>query len=144
MKSFGYSIRDSAIARFTTAMLVSLLVTSATFSPLLMQSVASSPLPQELAQPQALPLPQPGPQTHSQPPSTEYPDPEPCHGVCNNILDPSIFYEEGMYWRFSTSDNISVATAPSLEGPWKFQGSLLPQGTSIFVRPDQHVWVSSL
>ena len=73
-----------------------------------------------------------------------YPDPSPCAGNCSHIHDPSIFYENGTYWRFSTSGNIAVATAPSLKGPWKYQGPLLSEGTKIRVTSDQDIWVSTV
>jgi arabinan endo-1,5-alpha-L-arabinosidase len=72
-----------------------------------------------------------------------YPLPEPCHGNCSWIHDPSIWYEDGTYWRFSTSGNIAIATAPSLGGPWRYEGALLHNGTSIFVSDGQDIWVSA-
>ncbi|KAF1850525.1 glycoside hydrolase family 43 protein [Cucurbitaria berberidis CBS 394.84] len=129
-------LRDSAIARFTSAMLISLAITSATFLPFLLQGALASP-PQ--------PHPKPDPQAHDQAPiSGYYPEPEPCHGDCTGIHDPSMFYEDGVYWRFSTSGNISVASALSLSGPWHYRGALLSDGTSIFIREDQDIWAPSI
>jgi arabinan endo-1,5-alpha-L-arabinosidase len=71
-----------------------------------------------------------------------YPNPEPCHGNCSWIHDPSIFYDDGTYWRFSTSGNIAMATASSLEGPWEYRGALLHNGTKIHVADDQDIWAS--
>jgi hypothetical protein len=73
--------------------------------------------------------------------SAMHPQPRPCHGNCSWIHDPSILYDNGIYWRFSTSGNIAVATAPFLEGPWVYRGALLPNGTSIYLRDDQDIWV---
>ncbi|KAJ4364526.1 hypothetical protein N0V83_009121 [Neocucurbitaria cava] len=55
-----------------------------------------------------------------------------------------IIYEDGVYWRFTTSGNVSIATAPSLSGPWQYRGALLPQGTKIFLRDDQDIWAPSI
>ncbi|KAI8941804.1 hypothetical protein NX059_003005 [Plenodomus lindquistii] len=48
-------------------------------------------------------------------------------------MDPSVVYENGTYWRFSTAGNIAIASAPALEGPWEYRGALLDNGTEIFV-----------
>lgn len=146
MKTFITFIRNSDMARCASAIIVSLLVTSATFLPLLLQGAQGSPVPvpaaQPLPQPQPQPQPFPSPQAHGRPPvSGYYPEPEPCHGNCSWIHDPSILYEDGLYWRFSTSGNIAVATAPSLSGPWEYRGALLHNGTKIFLREDQDIWV---
>ena len=74
--------------------------------------------------------------------TSPYPNPEPCEGNCSWIHDPSIFYEDGKYWRFSTSGNIAVATAQSFEGPWEYEGALLSSGTSINVSDSQDIWAS--
>jgi hypothetical protein len=74
--------------------------------------------------------------------TSPYPDPEPCQGNCSWIHDPSIYYEDGTYWRFSTSGNIAVATAPSFGGPWEYQGALLSNGTRIDVSENQDIWAS--
>jgi len=134
MRGFGTLIRDSGPARFTTASLTALLITSATFVPLLIKGAVASPV--------AIPLPDP--QQPSAPlPGGLYPDPEPCSGNCSWIHDPSIYYESGTYWRFSTSGNIAIATAPSLGGPWRYEGALLSNGTSISVVEGQDIWVSA-
>ncbi|KAL6704234.1 hypothetical protein ACN47E_008402 [Coniothyrium glycines] len=149
MWSLPNSIRKSTFARLSTAILASSLITSATLLSILLPGVNSSPLPQPLTDPRPAPVPQPhtlpGPQAHSPPPTSgEYPDPEPCHGHCTYVLDPSILYDEGLYWRFSTSKNIQVASAPSLEGPWTYKGSLLPQGTSIKLYDNQDIWAPTV
>jgi arabinan endo-1,5-alpha-L-arabinosidase len=136
MRSFGKLLQDSTIARFSTAMLTSLLITSATLLPILAhfdQFSHAAPVAQAA----------PAPQAYSPPPliSEQYPDPQPCHGNCTWVHDPSIIFDDGMYWRFTTSGNIAVATAPFLEGPWTYRGALLHNGTSIRLRDDQDVWV---
>lgn len=140
MKGFGTTIRDSGPARLTTALLTALLITSATFLPFLAQNAAANPVPA----PRPLPHAEPNPDPQAGGPAEDglFPDPEPCRGNCSWIHDPSILYEDGKYWRFSTSGNIAIATAPSLGGPWHYQGALLHNGTSIMVHPDQDIWVS--
>ncbi|KAF1994303.1 glycoside hydrolase family 43 protein [Amniculicola lignicola CBS 123094] len=70
----------------------------------------------------------------------QYPDPEPCTGNCTWIHDPSVIKENGTYYRFSTSGNIAIATAPTMAGPWKYEGALLENGTSIHVVDYQDIW----
>ena len=115
---------------FLTAMVISTLVTLATFLPLLFRFGLTAPLPEG--------------DTTIYSPSSLYPDPNPCYGNNSGIHDPSIIYEDGTYWRFSTSGNIAVATAPSMKGPWKYRSPLLPQGTKIHVADDQDIWVPYL
>lgn len=132
-------IWDSDLARFTTALLSALLATSATLTPFIaVKNAAASPI--STPQPPPLPNPQAGP------PLLDglYPVPELCRGNCSWIHDPSIWYEDGTYWRFSTGGNIAIATAPSLGGPWHYQGALLHDGTDIFVSDGQDIWVSTV
>ena len=115
----------SKAVQFLTAMSISTLLTLVTFVPLLFRFGITSPIPQG--------------DTDYLPAS--YPDPAPCYGNISWIHDPSIIYEDGTYWRFSTSGNIAVATAPSIKGPWTYRGALLPEGTKIQVAPNQDIWV---
>jgi arabinan endo-1,5-alpha-L-arabinosidase len=140
MRHFRITIRESGPARFTTALLTALLITSATFLPLLAHSAVANPVPA----PAPAPNPNPKPDPQAGRPTTDglYPDPEPCRGNCSWVHDPSIVYENNKYWRFSTSGNIAIASAPSLDGPWRYEGALLHNGTSIQVHPDQDIWVS--
>lgn len=119
-------MRDASIDRFKTALLTAILITSATILPLLSLGVTATPVlhPRTLIE------------------NSEYPKPELCLGNCTYVLDPSIVYEDGVYWRFSTAGNIAIATAPELEGPWEYKGSLLDNGTSIIISPTQDIWVS--
>jgi hypothetical protein len=73
-----------------------------------------------------------------------YPNPEPCLGNCSWIHDPSIIKEDNRYYRFSTSGNIAIATAPSLSGPWEYKGALLDNGTNIYVDSSQDIWAPSI
>jgi hypothetical protein len=46
----------------------------------------------------------------------QWPAPEPCSGFCHSH-DPSLIkHENGTYFRFSSGN--TVATSPSLTGPW--------------------------
>lgn len=68
--------------------------------------------------------------------------PEACSGVCNNSHDPSIIRRnDGTYFRFSTGGKIAIHTAPSLTGPWAYQGAALPSGSSINLAGNQDLWV---
>ncbi|KAF2467292.1 endo-1,5-alpha-L-arabinosidase [Lindgomyces ingoldianus] len=69
-----------------------------------------------------------------------FPNPEPCSGNCTWIHDPSVIQKDGTYYRFSTSGNIAIATAPSMTGPWTYKGALLEHGTSIYVVDGQDIW----
>jgi hypothetical protein len=139
MRGFGI-VRDSGPARLITSLLTAFLVTSATFLPFLIQRAIASPVAVALPQPE--PAPQSGLQSTRDPPlDGYYPEPEQCRGNCSWIHDPSIYYENGTYWRFSTSGNIAIATAPSIGGPWRYEGALLHQGTSISVVKNQDIWV---
>jgi arabinan endo-1,5-alpha-L-arabinosidase len=109
-------------------MLGSIFITCATFLPLL-------PLVAQLAYG--------APTTHTTPFADGYPMPEPCLGNCTSIHDPSIVYENGMYWRFTTQNGINIANAPSLEGPWTYRGALLTNGTKIDLYESQEIWVGS-
>ena len=113
---------------FFTSMGISMLITLATFLPLFFHLGLTAPLPQ-------------GDTNYGPSP---YPDPAPCYGNVSWIHDPSIIYDDGTYWRFSTSGDIAVATAPSIKGPWTYKGSVLPGGTKILVAPDQDIWVCTL
>ncbi|RMZ71899.1 glycoside hydrolase family 43 [Pyrenophora seminiperda CCB06] len=117
-----------------TTLLTTLLATSTTFLPLVIQSAAANPVP----------IPLPDTQAGTPALVSVYPDPEECRGNCSWIHDPSIWYESGTYWRFSTSGNIAIATAPSLGGPWQYQGALLTNGTEIFVVEGQDIWAPSV
>ncbi|KAF1949539.1 Arabinanase/levansucrase/invertase [Byssothecium circinans] len=75
----------------------------------------------------------------------KYPNPEPCKGNCSWIHDPSIVKKGGKYYRFSTSGNIAIATAPAIEGPWTYQGALLTNGTKIVVDAvRQDIWAPNV
>ncbi|KAF2127757.1 glycoside hydrolase family 43 protein [Dothidotthia symphoricarpi CBS 119687] len=120
------SLKYPNILSFAMAILLSVSITIASFLPLL---VLGSPVPV--------------PQAYTPEPYS-YPEPEPCHGNCSWVHDPSIFYEDGVYWRFVTSGNIGVSVAQSLNGPWEYRGALLHEGTKIQLRDDQDIWAPSI
>jgi arabinan endo-1,5-alpha-L-arabinosidase len=135
--------QQSILPRFITAMIVSILFTGATFLPLL--AIIGHAVSVTQAAPIAYTVPVPVSQVLSPPPaiSVSYHDPESCFGNCSWTHDPSIVYKDETYWRFTTSGNIAVHTSRFLEGPWKYRGALLQNGTKIHLRDDQDIWVSS-
>lgn len=61
-----------------------------------------------------------------------YPEPEPCTGWCYyDLRDPNVVYSNGTYYRFTTHHNFTIATAPSITGPWEKRGSALRDGSTI-------------
>jgi arabinan endo-1,5-alpha-L-arabinosidase len=61
-----------------------------------------------------------------------YPNPQPCSGVCGYVHDPTVVVgPDGTYFRFATFEDIQIATAPSLSGPWTSEGPVLPNGSKI-------------
>ncbi|KUJ06442.1 endo-1,5-alpha-L-arabinosidase [Mollisia scopiformis] len=73
--------------------------------------------------------------------AASWPDPEACTGNCTYVHDPSVIRRsDGTWFRFSTLGNIAIATAPSLTGPWTYEGAMLPDGSSIDVIAGQGLW----
>ncbi|KAL4762405.1 arabinan endo-1,5-alpha-L-arabinosidase [Aspergillus foveolatus] len=70
-----------------------------------------------------------------------YASPGACSGACN-IHDPALIRREsdGKYFRFSTGNKISYASASSIEGPWTAIGSVLPDGSSINLDGNDDLW----
>lgn len=63
-----------------------------------------------------------------------YSPPEPCTGWCfRHLRDPNVVVKDGVYYRFTTHDNFTVSTAPSISGPWEKRGSVLHNGSMINV-----------
>ncbi|KAL8798060.1 MAG: hypothetical protein Q9182_006984 [Xanthomendoza sp. 2 TL-2023] len=70
-----------------------------------------------------------------------YTKPLPCSGTCNNTHDPSLVYrDDGTYFRFSTGGGIAIHTAPSIQGPWTYSGTALPNGSRINKTGNQDLW----
>lgn len=56
-----------------------------------------------------------------------------CTGTCQGWShDPAVVRRsDGTYFRFSTANKITIATAPSISGPWTKTGSVVPNGSKI-------------
>ncbi|KFA76507.1 hypothetical protein S40288_01593 [Stachybotrys chartarum IBT 40288] len=75
----------------------------------------------------------------------QFPDPEPCSGTCVNTHDPTIIRrDDGTYFRFSTGGRVAIHTAPSLEGPWEYEGAALPDGSNIPLEGNQDLWAPDI
>ncbi|KAL2855372.1 glycosyl hydrolase [Aspergillus pseudoustus] len=74
-----------------------------------------------------------------------YGSPGACSGTCN-IHDPALIRREsdGTYFRFSTGNCISYASASSIEGPWTAIGSVLPDGSSIDLDGNDDLWAPDI
>ncbi|KAL8805852.1 MAG: hypothetical protein Q9200_005273 [Gallowayella weberi] len=70
-----------------------------------------------------------------------YAKPLSCSGTCTNTHDPSlVFRDDGTYFRFSTGGGIAIHTAPSIQGPWTYDGAALPNGSQISKTGNQDLW----
>lgn len=71
-----------------------------------------------------------------------YANPGSCSGACN-VHDPALIRRasDGKYFRFSTGNKISYASASSINGPWTVVGSVLPGGSSINIAGNNDLWV---
>ncbi|KKF92057.1 putative arabinan endo-1 5-alpha-L-arabinosidase A [Ceratocystis platani] len=68
-------------------------------------------------------------------------NPGDCSGICGNSHDPSIIIDSaGKYWRFSTGGKIAIHTAPSLTGPWEYNGAAIPNGSIINLDGKDDLW----
>jgi len=67
--------------------------------------------------------------------------PNSCSGACN-VHDPAVIRRasDGLYFRFSTGNEIQIATASALSGPWTIKGSVLPSGSSINLAGNTDLW----
>lgn len=65
-----------------------------------------------------------------------------CSGDCN-VHDPALIRRtsDGKYFRFSTGNKITIATASALAGPWTNQGSAITDGSSIALTGNDDLWV---
>ncbi|KAJ5861900.1 Glycoside hydrolase family 43 [Penicillium soppii] len=70
-----------------------------------------------------------------------YANPGTCSGACN-VHDPSLIQRtsDKRYFRFSTGNEISYASASSINGPWTTIGSMLPSGSSIDLAGNTDLW----
>ncbi|KAL8838510.1 MAG: hypothetical protein Q9205_001877 [Flavoplaca limonia] len=70
-----------------------------------------------------------------------YSNPLSCNGICTNAHDPSLIRRnDGTYFRFSTGGNIAVHTAPSIQGPWIYNGTALFDGSKINKTGSNDLW----
>ncbi|KAL9037854.1 MAG: hypothetical protein Q9180_003486 [Flavoplaca navasiana] len=70
-----------------------------------------------------------------------YSNPLSCKGICTNAHDPSLIRrDDGTYFRFSTGGKIAVHTAPSVQGPWIYNGAALPNDSSINKAGSRDLW----
>lgn len=72
-----------------------------------------------------------------------FPPTEPCSGVCRGRLhDPSVVYraDTKTFYRFTTNNEIIIATAPHLSGPWTNHGPALPHGSRINLSGKNDLW----
>ncbi|KAJ5692775.1 CAZyme family GH43 [Penicillium macrosclerotiorum] len=70
-----------------------------------------------------------------------YANPGSCSGACN-VHDPALIQRssDSTYFRFSTGNKISYASASSIAGPWTTIGSVLPDGSSIDLDGNDDLW----
>ncbi|KAF7712971.1 Arabinan endo-1,5-alpha-L-arabinanase [Penicillium ucsense] len=70
-----------------------------------------------------------------------YANPGRCSGECV-VHDPTVIQRisDGRYFRFSTGNKISYASASSIAGPWTGLGSMLPSGSSINLAGRNDLW----
>lgn len=72
-----------------------------------------------------------------------YANPGRCFGACN-VHDPTLIQRSSdkRYFRFSTGNKISYASATNINGPWTNIGSMLPAGSLIDLPGRDDLWVS--
>ncbi|KAH0611916.1 uncharacterized protein H6S33_009968 [Morchella sextelata] len=68
-----------------------------------------------------------------------------CSGDCN-VHDPALIRRtsDGKYFRFSTGNKITIATASALAGPWTNQGSAITDGSSIALTGNDDLWAPDI
>ena len=68
-------------------------------------------------------------------------DPGACSGDCW-AHDPALVRrDDGVYFRFNTGRKIGILKSDSISGPWTFQGSAVPPGSSINLPGRDDLWV---
>jgi arabinan endo-1,5-alpha-L-arabinosidase len=74
--------------------------------------------------------------------AAEYPDPLSCSGVCNNTHDPALIQRasDGIWFRFSTGNKLSIHSASSETGPWEYKGFVLSNCSVIQVDGNCDLW----
>ncbi|KAI1326743.1 glycoside hydrolase, family 43 [Xylariaceae sp. FL0255] len=71
-----------------------------------------------------------------------YANPLTCTGVCTDTSDPALIRRssDGEYFRFATGGEIAIYKAPSIKGPWVYQGAVVPAGSSIDIAGNTDLW----
>ncbi|KAH8664461.1 glycoside hydrolase, family 43 [Xylariales sp. PMI_506] len=70
-----------------------------------------------------------------------YADPEACSGDCW-AHDPALIRRssDGVYFRFNTGSLIGIWKSSSLEGPWVYEGAVVPAGSIIDLAGNDDLW----
>ena len=68
-------------------------------------------------------------------------DPGACSGDCWTHDPALVRRDDGVYFRFNTGSKIGILKANSISGPWTFQGSAIPAGSSINLPGRDDLWV---
>lgn len=73
--------------------------------------------------------------------SSGFANPGACSGNCL-VHDPAVFQREsdGTFFRFSTGNEIQIAKATAITGPWTVEGSVVPAGSSIDLAGNTDLW----
>lgn len=76
---------------------------------------------------------------------TGYGNPGSCSGDCW-AHDPAVIQRtsDGVYFRFNTGSLIGIWKSSALEGPWVYQGAVVPAGSSINLAGNDDLWVSAI
>ena len=82
---------------------------------------------------------------HSWTTFAQYPLPLPCEGTCQDTHDPALIQRtDGTWYRFATSNGISIYTAPEASGPWSYQGAVLPDCSVINLPGNCDIWAADV
>ena len=68
-------------------------------------------------------------------------DPGACSGDCWTHDPALVRRDDGVYFRFNTGSKIGILKSNSISGPWTFQGSAIPSGSSINLPGRDDLWV---
>ncbi|KXT02446.1 hypothetical protein AC578_7833 [Pseudocercospora eumusae] len=77
----------------------------------------------------------------------QYPAVGACSGKCQgDVHDPAVIYREDTktYYRFVSNNKISIATAPSMAGPWTDKGPAVPAGSIIDLPGRDDLWAPDI
>ena len=68
-------------------------------------------------------------------------DPGACSGDCWTHDPALVRRDDGVYFRFNTGSKIGILKSNSISGPWTFEGSAIPSGSSINLPGRDDLWV---